>query len=162
MRAIRAVAVLVVECAGRLRRRRWQIGEATLEPEFRARLLREYAPKLEDAGKKYNVEVIEIVGHTDELPIRDVQSRLDNNLLPFLNGKGAERDVIAGDNAGLGLARAAAVQRVLRDIKGLTNFRILPMSAGQVVDTDQTVSTGGKPADDPTRRRIEIRMRRLK
>ena len=140
----------------------FRLGEATLESEFRARLVTEYAPKLEEAGKKYNVEVIEIVGHTDELPIKDVQSRLDSNLLPFLNGKGAERDVVAGDNAGLGLARAAAVQRVLREIKGLENFRILPMSAGQVVDTDQSVSTGAKPADDPARRRIEIRMRRLK
>lgn len=140
----------------------FRLGEATLVPEFRARLVDKYAPKLIEAGRKYDVQVIEIVGHTDELPISNVTSKLDTILLPFLNGRGNETELVAGDNAGLGLARAAAVARVLRGIKDLEQFRILPMSAGQIIDTDQVVSTGLKPADDPSRRRIEIRMRRLK
>ena len=140
----------------------FQLGKATLEPEFRARLLDEYAPKLVAAVQKHGLQVIEIVGHTDEVAIENATSNLDKRLLPFLNSRWNETVLTAADNAGLGLARAAAVWRVLRDIKDLENVRILPMSAGQVIDTDQSVSSGTKPADDASRRRIEIRMRRLK
>ena len=140
----------------------FRLGEATLVPEFRTRLVENIIPELRKTGQEHDVEVIEVVGHTDELPIANIRSNLDTVLLPFLNGRGSEADLVAGDNAGLGLSRAAAVARVLVGDSRLARFRILPLSAGQVVDTDQRLSAGASSGDSPDRRRIEIRMRRLK
>ena len=42
----------------------------------------------------------------------------------------------------------------------LKEFRILPLSGAQLVQTDETLSTGVQTGADPKRRRIEIRMRK--
>jgi hypothetical protein len=139
----------------------FSLGKATLLLEFQERLTDTIIPDLRKKGDEHGIEVIEVVGHTDELPIAGGRSNLDTALLPFLNRKGNETDLVAGDNAGLGLARAAAVARVLRDDQRLANFRILPLSGGQAVENDQQISAGSSSVDDPSRRRIEIRMRRL-
>lgn len=139
----------------------FKLGEATLVPEFRRRINEEIVPRLAELGAKHEIQVIEIIGHTDELPIANVRSNLDLTLLKFLNGAGLESELLSGDNPGLGIARAAAVARVLISDPRLGNYRVLPFSAGQIVDTDQNISRGNRGGDVPERRRIEIRMRRL-
>jgi flagellar motor protein MotB len=61
---------------------------------------------------KYDVNVIEVMGHTDEQPISTRVSDLDKTL------------------AGLGLARAATVVRLLVETGELNSPRILPFSGG--------------------------------
>ena len=68
----------------------------------------------------------------------------------------------AVDNAGLGLARASAVIRVLRSIPELSNYEILPYSAGQLILPNETLTNGQSILEDDQRRRIEIRVRRRK
>jgi hypothetical protein len=64
------------------------------------------------------------------------------------------------DNAGLGLARALAVVRVLTSDVRLLGFRILPLSAAQLTDVDGRMTRWDNQADMRERRRIEIRMRK--
>ncbi len=120
---------------------------------FRAATIRAYIDK-------YKVNVIEIVGHTDEAGIAERTSNLDKELIPLLRDRGAADKLAPADNAGLGLARAVAVANVLRKQDGLKGYTILPYSAAQLVAPGDVLSDGSSPGDDKTRRRIEIRLRR--
>lgn len=134
-------------------------GSAELSPAFEKRLRDDIIPNLIKLTKQYRVDVIEIIGHTDEQAVGGRQSNLDKALLGFLRGEGSVTDLTPGDNAGLGLARASSIVRVLNGHSGLSNLRILPLSAAQLTLTDQKL-TKGSPGDVRERRRIEIRLRR--
>ncbi len=122
-------------------------------------------PELIRYANTYSVNVIEVIGHTDEIPVGVRGSNLDYLLLPFLrSGTGPEpaQQLQATDNAGLGMARAAAVARYLLadpSLKAL-KMRILPLSGAQVIDVNDTLSSGSGQREDRNRRRIEIRARR--
>jgi len=58
------------------------------------------------------------------------------------------------------LARAASVVSVLRQNTELSAYKILPLSGGQLVDTDETLAIVGTSGDVAERRRIEIRLRK--
>ncbi len=139
------------------------IGESSLTPAFRDKIQREAVPFLLESARTYQANVIEVIGHTDELPIRGQSSNLDAQLLPFLktprDGRATPR-LDAADNAGLGMARAAAVAKFLMDDGRLQGMRILPLSGAQVVDVNDALSLGGDPRDASGRRRIEVRARR--
>jgi hypothetical protein len=64
------------------------------------------------------------------------------------------------DNAGLGLSRALAVVELLSADPRLHSFRILPLSAAQLIGIDGRFTRWDGPGDVPERRRIEIRMRK--
>ena len=64
------------------------------------------------------------------------------------------------DNAGLGLARAVAVLRVLSSDPRLRGFRILPLSGAQLIGIDGRLTRWDGMGDVRERRRIEIRMRK--
>jgi hypothetical protein len=64
------------------------------------------------------------------------------------------------DNAGLGLARAVAVVKVLSSDPRLRTFRVLPLSGAQLIDTDDRLTRWDGQGDVRKRRRIEIRMRK--
>ena len=64
------------------------------------------------------------------------------------------------DNAGLGLARALSVVERLSADPRLRNFRILPLSAAQLIGTDGRITHWDSHGDVRERRRIEIRMRK--
>ena len=64
------------------------------------------------------------------------------------------------DNAGLGLARALAVVKILASDARLAAFRILPLSGAQLIDTDGRLTHWDGASDVRERRRIEIRMRK--
>ena len=80
-------------------------------------------------------------------------------LKPALRGEIPIGDLIASDNAGLGLSRAVAVARLLMNEKKLSSLRILPLSAAQLTGLDETLATEDSGAPNSERRRIEIRLR---
>ena len=132
-------------------------GSSAINPRFRAGLAKEIIPKLRDEAKRHDTYIIEVIGHTDEVPVQSSVSNLDRTLLPWLSGRGAGAQ--AGDNVGLGMTRAVAVARVLRT-SGLGDpFVIIPLSAGPVLRPGEVVSDGSTTGDDQDRRRIELRLR---
>jgi len=76
------------------------------------------------------------------------------------SGESAGAALQWSDNAGLGLARALAVVKVLAADARLRAFRILPLSAAQLIDTDSRLTKWDGQSDVRERRRIEIRMRK--
>lgn len=144
---------------------KFESGDASLTPAFRAKLTHEKVPELIRYASAYGVNVIEVIGHTDEIPVGARGSNLDYVLIPFLRsgaGPEATQQLQAADNAGLGMARAAAVARHLLADPGLKalNMQILPLSGAQVIDIHDALSEGSDQRQDRNRRRIEIRTRR--
>lgn len=137
---------------------------AEITPEFREKLLQEIVPLVASIGKRADAEVVEVIGHTDEVPIsvrRRANANLDETLMAELAGQNdPEKPIQAADNVGLGMARAVAVARVLRTAPALSRFQIFPISAGAFQRTDDTMTSGELARDDQERRRIVIRMRR--
>jgi flagellar motor protein MotB len=141
------------------------VGEATLTAAFQEKLTREAVPAFVEAARRYKATVIEVIGHTDELPIGNRSSNLDLLLIAYLNSArgvaGVSPQLTVADNTGLGMARAAAVANFLLRDPQLRSFQILPMSGAQVINSDGTLSTGGgNTRDSAARRRIELRARR--
>lgn len=140
---------------------RFVTNSAELSPEFRRRLETDVAQQVRELLDQYGVDVVEVVGHTDEQPIKSTQqSTLDTMAIPVLNGTAPITALIPVDNAGLGLARAIAVANVLERALGSTSIKIVPLSGAQLVMPGDEVSSGLNPNDDRERRRIELRVRR--
>ena len=144
-------------------RYRFEIGSAEITAAFQLYLEDEAAVKIAGLLNQYNADVIEIVGHTDEQVIQpniEKTSNLDLLAIPAVNGAPGVH-LTPVDNAGLGLARAIEVARVLRQQPELAGVRVVPLSAGQLMRKGDLLSPGGGEAlNDPDRRRIEIRVRR--
>ncbi|BCA06246.1 OmpA family protein [Bradyrhizobium diazoefficiens] len=161
----------------------FKTGSAELSPAFRTALLTTTPEDIYKYIQKYDVEVIEVVGHTDEqafgvrpmmpmAPVADAssappllpayrQSNLDRWLPIILRDGGDISRLTPVDNAGLGLARAVSVVSVLRQSPKLANFKMIPLSGAQLVNTDETLALGKTPGGDVAeRRRIEIRLRK--
>jgi flagellar motor protein MotB len=135
-------------------------GSAILSPEFRELLTTDVIPRVVEASATYGATVVEVVGHTDESPIRvDTTSNLDARLLTYLAGDPGE-SLHAADNAGLGLARAAAVARVVRMHPDAAGLSVIPLSAAQTAEPGDELASAGGPLNEQYRRRIEIRLRR--
>jgi outer membrane protein OmpA-like peptidoglycan-associated protein len=135
-------------------------GSAELSESFRTLLAMEITPRIIEIGDKYDADVIEVVGHTDEVPVRSRESTIDEMLLPFLRGQ-LEAEPAVSDNVGLGMARAASVVRQLGKDPRLESFTILPLSAGHTTTIRYTISESASAShQEQERRRIEIRVRR--
>lgn len=136
-------------------------GSAEVSPDFLARI-RELIPKLSDLGQKHTAQIVEVIGHTDGVSLgqqRRSTANLDEALTPFFERASAQLP-IPFDNVGLGMARALSVARALRENGLPARFDVQPLSAAHMIATTDRVSPA--PArDDPSRRRIEIRLRRL-
>ena len=134
-------------------------GKATLRPEFERNLRSAIVPSLARSLKDYDVDVVEVIGHTDEVPMAG-PSNLDGQLI----AASVDRFPIAGlkstDNAGLAMARAVAVTRILRSDPRLAGAAILPLSGAQMIVPVDHMADGTAQGDDQRRRRIEIRLRR--
>jgi hypothetical protein len=135
-------------------------GSAELSPTFHDTLVKKMPTDILAFVKKYDVDVIEVVGHTDEQPLGVRASNLDGNLLSVLKNTTTVASLTPADNAGLGLARAVSVVSVLRQSGLLAGYKLIPLSGAQLVNTDETLAILGAPGDDPQRRRIEIRLRK--
>lgn len=136
-------------------------GSAELSEDFRSKLGGDVTDRLIQIATHYGLDVIEVVGHTDEVPVSSAGSNLDGRLLGFLRGDGPVQQLAFADNAGLGLSRAAAVVKEIAQNPRLNGFTVIPLSAGQAVLSDGRLSTGTSDrGSEEDRRRIEIRLRR--
>lgn len=141
----------------------FQLGKSELTPEFEAFLREKVIPLLVQRKQDYDVDVIEVVGHTDLVPMTGLQaSNLDMKLRDSLRGAGPVAALVPADNAGLGMSRSVAVARILLDDPRLKDLKIIPLSAAQLVDLDENLDTeaGDSTSANEKRRRIEIRLRR--
>jgi outer membrane protein OmpA-like peptidoglycan-associated protein len=140
----------------------FDIGSAALSPKFRTALsglvIEELLGKINESP---DVNVIEVIGHTDEQPLMRRPSNLDEMLMPVLQGKASVVGLVPADNAGLGLARAISVSQILLDDKRLSSrFAVLPYSGAQLVNVNDSLVLAGFGGDIKERRRIEIRVRK--
>jgi flagellar motor protein MotB len=133
---------------------------AELRPEFEAQLRTTVVEKLIEIASTFQVDVIEVIGHTDERAFTGGLSNLDRELPAATSGAKSVGVLQPADNAGLGLARALAVVEVLSSELRLRNFRILPLSGAQLIGTDGRLTHWEDQGDVRERRRIEIRMRK--
>ena len=139
----------------------FKTGSAELSPEFREKLMTSTPEQIAALIKKYDVDVIEVVGHTDEQPVGIRQSNLDHDLVPVLRNYARVASLVPADNAGLGLARAVSVVGVLKRSPLLSGYKLIPLSGAQLVNTDETLAIDGSLSGDvQERRRIEIRLRK--
>ena len=134
-------------------------GSAELTPSFATELRTVVTDRLLEIADAYDVDVIEVIGHTDEQPVNRSASNLDRSLALVTTG-GSAGVLQWADNAGLGLARALSVVERLSADPRLKNFRILPLSAAQLINTDGRLTHWDNHGDVRERRRIEIRMRK--
>ena len=132
-------------------------GSAYISNTFKELLTNKVAALLKENIDKYQANIVEVFGHTDEQP-KSGYSNLDVTLINAVNGRFPIDKLSAADNVGLGMARAVSVVKVLSLCPELSNIKILPYSAGQSVDNSGSLSTG-LSGDMPSRRRIEIRLR---
>ena len=136
-------------------------GSDELSATFHDALITETPGEILKYIRKYDVDVIEVVGHTDERPVGVRQSsNLDRDLLSVLKNTAGVASLTPADNAGLGLARAVAVVSVLRQSPLLAGYKLIPLSGAQLVNVDETLAIAGSPGDIQQRRRIEIRLRK--
>jgi flagellar motor protein MotB len=135
-------------------------GSAELTPSFAGALHTAVVERLLQIAGAFDVDVIEVIGHTDEQPVSTHISNLDRKLASVTTGEGGAAGLQWADNAGLGLARALAVVELLSGDPRLRQFTILPLSAAQLIDTDGRLTHWDGQSDVRERRRIEIRMRK--
>ena len=137
----------------------FKIGKATLNPKFESDLKGKIGDQLLELANKYNADYIEVIGHTDEQPVVTTTTNLDGSLIHVMNGEIPVNSLSPGDNAGLGIARAVSVAKVLSELEKLSHLTIIPLSGGQLILPGDKISSG-EPGDVKERRRIEIRVRR--
>lgn len=137
----------------------FKVGSAQPNPDFVKSIHSSIAPRLIDYIKEYNVDIVEVIGHTDEQPMAPRPSNLDGALLTVLASRSDISTAMPADNAGLGLARAVAVMQILKGDSRLAGTTILPFSGGQLIQPGDRL-TAGSGGDVKERRRIEIRLRR--
>ena len=136
-------------------------GSAVLSEQFREALSGPVIDELLRNIADYpDVNVIEVIGHTDEQPLVHRPSNLDELLMPVLQGKSSVIQLTPADNAGLGLARAVSVTEVLLKDERLSRLAILPYSGAQLVNVNNSLVLAGTGGDVRERRRIEIRLRK--
>ncbi len=134
-------------------------GSAELTGKFTADLSGSISTQIADNLKRYGVDIVEVIGHTDEQPLSRSGSNMDKLAIGVVSAKTAAADLVPADNAGLGLARAISVTNVLRSNEGLAGMTILPLSAAQLIVPGDKLTTG-QAGNVESRRRIEIRIRR--
>ncbi|OKH22285.1 flagellar motor protein [Chroogloeocystis siderophila 5.2 s.c.1] len=151
--------ILVIEDEGAYR---FASGSAEIPPIMNAYIKNKIVPEIERNTKEYQINVVEIIGHTDGQGNGSAASNLDQNLEKVANASIPVSQLKAGSNADLGLMRALAVVRVLHDVQAkgqLKGLKFKAYSAAQLILPDGNfASVNRKP--DATRRRIEIRFTR--
>lgn len=138
---------------------RFNTGSYTLNAQFRAALDKRL-PEIEEQIKKYRIDSVEVIGHTDGQPSPG-SSNLDL-LLPkagsTINLKGYQ----SGSNTDLGLLRALAVSNYLKaklSASGIQGVTVRPYSAGSLIAIDGAYAPADTK-DRADRRRIELRFTR--
>jgi len=135
-------------------------GRAEIKQEFARKLKQTIIPQIVQAMKTYDVDIVEVIGHTDSQPVGGHSSNLDSVFPSVIRGEKPIGGARSSDNAGLGLMRAVAVVRALIEDPSTKRFRILPFSAGQLIDTNEKLLIEEPSRGVDARRRIEIRLRK--
>ena len=137
-------------------------GSASLSPSFERALKEVIVPKLNNILSEYNVDVIEVIGHTDGQIVTVKKSNLDQELENVVLGRGSIDSLSYGSNVDLGLIRAIAVAKFIKlnasGKLGNVNYRFY--SAAQLIPPSGMLQNANRDAD-ATRRRIELRFTRL-
>lgn len=138
---------------------RFGTGSYSLSPQFKA-ALDARIPWIKEQIKKYRIDSIEVIGHTDGQPSPG-SSNLDL-LLPKVGSSSNLSGYQSGSNTDLGLLRALAVSNHLKDklsTSGIQDVIVRPYSAGSLIDNDGAFSPADTK-DRADRRRIELRFTR--
>ena len=137
---------------------RFPSGSAELSQTFRESLSKDVVPQILHAKQKYRINTVQVIGHTDEVPLSNLASTLDKGLIAFIWANAA---VAPGSNTDLAMLRAVAVLKVLREHPELTDLKLVPYSAGQLLlPPDDVLSPGQDKGQNPDRRRVVIRLTR--
>ncbi len=128
-------------------------------------------PLIDENTKKYGINIVEIIGHTDEQPLGVATSNLDQNLeiaANSISSTNIDSLLKAGSNVDLGLMRSLAVVKLLQEIQQQENkmakVKFRPYSAAQLILPDGDLADPPRQNNrqsDAKRRRIEIRFTRL-
>lgn len=137
---------------------------AIITKDFHDKLQGTIIPDIIARANEHGLDLVEVVGHTDEVPINSHgKTNLDQWLIPLLQGKVNPDTLTAVDNTGLAMMRAVVVSKllVLDDRIQAAKLTVVPLSAGQLIRQDGKPSDGGSWTD-AGRRRIDLRLRRLR
>lgn len=137
-------------------------GSAGLSISFQHALQQEIIPKLNTILNDYNVDVVEVVGHTDGQIVSAKQSNLDLELENVALERSSIESLVFGSNVDLGLIRAIAVANFIKhNASGkLSNSSYRYYSAAQLIPPNGPPQNASREPD-ATRRRIELRFTRL-
>jgi len=114
----------------------FESGKSELTLAFEEKLRVAIIPRIQEAirNEGFEITVIEIIGHTDEVEVKNGVSNLDKELLYHLGIDADRPNLKPAGNAGLGLARATAVRKFLLQQGSFTDFTIIELSAAQGVE----------------------------
>lgn len=138
------------------------LSSSDIPADFYSKIVGEIIPQIIKASEDHHLNLVWVMGHTDEVPLHSTEpSTLDGRLLAFLHNQPLLGPLRAVDDTGLAMLRAAAVARVLMLDPRIqaAHLIVIPLSAGQVMQPNGTLSPGGG-WDDDSRRRIEIYLRK--
>lgn len=140
---------------------RFDEGSAVVPENLERALKGQIIDLLEQRNQHGSFNAIEIIGHTDEQRIWNTRTNLDAELIEKFQS-GEVYNLRAGSNMDLGMMRAIAVTRILQQSKKEGRLKnidyFFPSSAGQMILNDHTIATVHTGNDEPSRRRVEIRM----
>jgi flagellar motor protein MotB len=141
---------------------RFTSGSADISSELRQYLINTLAGQIASQVRESQIDVIEVIGHTDAQPNSSGAGNLDLTIEQVASNKSPVSILKASSNADLGLMRALAVVKVLQQVQTskpeLKQVKFRAYSAGQLI-----VPRGAEAsidAQDSRRRRIEIRFTR--
>lgn len=158
---------IVIENAGKFA---FISGEAKLSNDLKNFINNELVKIIETNFDQYNINTIEVIGHTDGQPVNQSNGNLDLKLEQSARNNTSIAQLNPSSNADLGLMRALAVVKHLKQIKRQgtylqnknidldTSFRVY--SAAQLIlPNGKFAQPNRKPQDN--RRRIEIRFTKI-
>jgi outer membrane protein OmpA-like peptidoglycan-associated protein len=139
-------------------------GRGDLTKELKKFIRNELVNKIEENIEKYDISIIEIIGHTDGQIVSSPYSNLDNILEKVANDIVPIEELSPNSNADLGLVRALAVVKELQKIQREEGRlkKLNPKQGFRAYSAAQLTLRSGEfsKADaksDADRRRIEIR-----
>jgi len=140
---------------------RFAVGSAEISPSFQKALDQRIIPLLEKQSQQCNCDAIEVIGHTDSLPVNSGRSNLDEKLIGAFSQEETP-NLVPGSNLDLGMMRALSIVRYFKQaqregrLKEIEYF--LPYSAGQMLTPNHTLDTSSETRENEGRRRIEMRL----
>ncbi|NEQ16111.1 MAG: flagellar motor protein, partial [Moorea sp. SIO3E2] len=142
---------------------RFDSGSAEIPSAMKDYIRQQIVPAIESNAKDYEINVVELIGHTDGQPNLGA-GNIDQTIGNVVNKNSSISQLRPGSNADLGLMRALAVVQLLREIQSkegrLKGLQFRAYSAAQLILPNGKIAPISLK-DDQTRRRIEIRFTRL-